>query len=254
MIEFEKSYKIPVYDTDFNGKLYLHSLLNYVQDIASEHAEKLGFGRDDLSSGNRFWILSRLYLVIYRMPDWRETIMLKTWPRGTEGLFALRDIEIRDSEGQMIAAAATSWVIVDIKTRRPCRPDYLLEGINKEFPGNRSLPRNAGKVSPAGDAAETAPTFRVKISDLDVNLHVNNVKYIQWVYDTMPLSFLSATQPASIEINYLAESVADDMVYVSSDSRAMGNNCINYSVIREGDGKELCRIMIEWKPASNEKV
>ncbi|MBE0676867.1 MAG: hypothetical protein IH591_19585, partial [Bacteroidales bacterium] len=195
MVEFEKSYKVPVYDTDFRGKLYLHSLLNYIQDIASEHAELLNFGRDDLQQGNRFWILSRIYVVIHRMPEWREVVSLRTWPRGTEGLFALRDIEIRDEEGIIIAAATTSWVIVDIASRRPCRPDYLLEGMNREFPGNTALPRNAGKVSPTSDACNTAPPFRVKPADLDVNLHVNNVRYIQWVYDTMPMRFVSTTIP-----------------------------------------------------------
>ena len=86
MTVYDKTYRIPVYDTGFDGKVYPHSMLNYIQDIAAEHAELLGFGREDLLASNRFWILSRLLAEFYRIPVWGETINLKTWPRGTEGL------------------------------------------------------------------------------------------------------------------------------------------------------------------------
>ena len=49
------------------ARLNLYSLFNYLQDIASDHAVKLGFGRDDLMRENRFWVLSRMYAEIDRM-------------------------------------------------------------------------------------------------------------------------------------------------------------------------------------------
>ena len=59
LLQFEKEYRIHVYETGPDGKLNLYSLFNYMQDIASDHAIKLGFGRDDLMRDNRFWVLSR---------------------------------------------------------------------------------------------------------------------------------------------------------------------------------------------------
>jgi len=249
--EFEKRYRIPVYDTDFRGRLFLHSLFNYVQDIAAAHAEILKFGREDLQKNNRFWILARMYASINAMPSWGEEITLRTRPLGVDGLFALRDVGLSDSNGSVIAAVTTSWVVVDITSRRPVRPDTLPDLASREFSGNQPLIRNAEKIGPPADGCPVTELFIVKPSDLDVNLHVNNVKYIQWMYDTIPVSYLSEHVPVSAEINYLSEAVEGDSVRVKYEIPGSGNNRIHCSVIRESDSRELCRIMTEWIPVAN---
>ncbi len=87
-LQFEKEYRIHVYETGPDERVNLCSLFNYMQDIASEHAVKLGFGRDDLMKKNHFWVLSRMYAVISDRPFWDETIIVKTWPNGTDNVFA----------------------------------------------------------------------------------------------------------------------------------------------------------------------
>ena len=251
MVVFDKKYRIHVYETGFDGKVYLHSMLNYMQDIASEHAGILGFGREDLMASNRFWILSRLLAEFYRLPAWGETINLRTWPRGTEGLLALRDIEVTDEAGKIIAAASTSWVIVDADTRRPCRPDAEPSLRNLDFPESSALNRNASKVAPpSGDTEESLP-FQVKPSDLDLNLHVNNVKYIQWIMDTMSVAFLSSGRIVSLEANYLAEGIEGDEIRIRKEVQREENNSLRCSVIKSSDGRELCRIMIGMESAGN---
>jgi medium-chain acyl-[acyl-carrier-protein] hydrolase len=253
MLEFEKKYRIPVYDSDFMGRLSVASFFNYIQDIASEHAELLHFGRDDLQKSNHFWILARLRAEIRSFPKWGETVILRTWPRGTEGLFALRDIEVRLENGDIIAGATTSWVIVDALSRRPQRPDVLLKRMNLEYPDKRTTLHNAGKIDLNGDVPVNSPEFYVRPSDLDVNFHVNNVKYIQWVTDTFPTAFLSCNTVVSLDVNYLSESIEGNKVIIHSKGPLLENNCSHHSVIRVDDGKELCRILIQWQPVPNEK-
>jgi len=255
MIEFEKRYKIPVYDTDFQGKLSIFSLFNYIQDIASEHAEILHFGRDDLQRNDQFWILSRVYAEIKSFPIWGETLILRTWPRGTDGMFALRDIEIMSEKGELIAGATTSWVIVNAKSRRPQRPENLLERMNLEFPSSRATTRNAAKImhTPTGDSGQSGP-FYVMASDLDVNYHVNNVKYIQWAYNTRTVRFLTTHIATSVEVNYLSEAVEGNKIIIESRNPEGENKCSTHSVIRIDDGKELCRLWICWHQTPNQKV
>ena len=102
--QFEKAYKIPVYDTGPDGKLNLFSLFNYLQDVASEHASRLNFGRDDLLRNNHFWVLSRIVAEICLWPVWEETIIVRTWPRGTDKLFAIRDYQVSYPDGRHIAS------------------------------------------------------------------------------------------------------------------------------------------------------
>jgi len=255
MTEFEKKFKIPVYDTDFQGRLSIISLFNYIQDIAAEHAELLHFGREDLQSKNQFWILSRLYIEIKSLPAWGETIILRTWPRGTEGIFALREIDIMDEKGESIAGATTSWVIVDSSTRRPVRPGEMLVKFNMEYPVKQAASRSADKVAltPSRFPSKSAQ-FSVKASDLDVNLHVNNVKYLQWAYNTRSVQFLSTNDAVSVEVNYLAEAVERDQIILLTQDTTEENNCSLHSVIKSDSEKELCRILICWHQSSNKKV
>jgi medium-chain acyl-[acyl-carrier-protein] hydrolase len=248
--QFEKEYKIPVYDTGPDGKLSLYSLFNYFQDIASEHAVRLKFGRDDLMRDNRFWVLSRIAADMYLWPEWEEIIIVRTWPRGTDKLFAIRDYEVLYPNGRHIASGSSSWLIIDRTTKKIQRPDELLSRFNPEATVKNSLGRNAGKVEPATDPGQKSDAFTIKVSDLDVNLHTNNVRYIKWVIDTYDLNYILDHKPVSLEVNYLAESICGEKIFIRSN-RENNTASFNHSVIRYTDDRELCRMRIDWKDCSH---
>jgi len=248
--QFEKEYKIPVYDTGPDGKLSLFSLLNYLQDIASEHAARLNFGRDDLLRANHFWVLSRIVAYIDLWPVWEETIIVRTWPRGTDKLFAIRDYQVQYPDGRHIACGSSSWLVVDITTKKIQRPDETLTRFNSEISMKNSLGRNAEKVAPLKENGIKSDSFRIKVSDLDVNLHTNNVRYIKWVTDTYDLNYIMDHAPISLEVNYLAESVCGEEVFIISE-RENNSSSFIHSVMRSSDNKELCRIRIDWKDCSH---
>ena len=247
LIQFEKEYTIHVYEIGPDGKLSLFSLFNFLQDIPAEHAVKLRFGRNDLMKENRFWVLSRILANISLWPEWEEKIIVRTWPKGTDKLFALRDFEIVYPDGRHIASASSSWLVVDRTTKRIQRPDNLLTRFNSELQVKNALGRNAGKIDPSSRDGTVSDVFRVKISDLDVNLHTNNVRYIRWVTDTYDLDFKINHLPVSVEVNYLAESKWDEEIFVRSSSVEDNGISYNHSVIRSVDKNELCRVRIEWK-------
>ena len=146
---FEKVYRIHVYETRPDGKLDLYSLFNYMQDIASVHAVKLGFGRDDLMKDNRFWVLSRMYAVISQWPSWEDSITVRTWPNGTDRLFALRNYEVTYQDGRHIASGTSSWLILDQSTKKVQRPDSVLAHYYPDLQPNRSPIRYGTKLDPA---------------------------------------------------------------------------------------------------------
>src|SRR5665811_73663 len=146
LLQFEKEYRVHVYETGPDGKLNLYSLFNYMQDIASDHAIKLGFGRDDLMRDNRFWVLSRIYAVVNKWPLWEDSIILKTWPNGTDKLFALRNYEVRYPDGRHIASGTSSWLILDRTTKKVQRPDSILSGYNFDLHSENSPIRYATKI------------------------------------------------------------------------------------------------------------
>jgi medium-chain acyl-[acyl-carrier-protein] hydrolase len=246
-LQFEKDYRIHVYETGVNGQVNLYSLFNYMQDIASDHAVKLGFGRDDLMRDNRFWVLSRMYACITEYPLWEETITIRTWPNGTDKLFALRNYEVIYLDGRKIASGTSSWLILDRTTKKVQRPDTVLTQYNPTIQPENSQLRYASKIEPSAEDGVKSPVYRIKVSDIDVNLHTNNVQYLKWVCDTYSLDFVTRNVPQSAEINYLAESHFDEEIYIRTSSDKVCNIFYNHSIIRISDNKELCRILIEWK-------
>jgi len=247
LLQFEKEYRVHVYETGPDGKLNLYSLFNYMQDIASDHAVKLGFGRDDLMRDNRFWVLSRIYVEIEHWPEWEDKIVLRTWPNGTDKLFALRNYEVFYSDGRHIASGTSSWLILDQTTKKVQRPDSALERFSPNLHTGSSPLRYALKLDPAKDDGQLSPLFRIKVSDLDVNLHTNNVRYLKWVNDTYDLDFMMNNKPQSAEINYLAESRFGEEIQIKTSLQNENGSFHNHSIFRTDDNKELCRIRIEWE-------
>jgi medium-chain acyl-[acyl-carrier-protein] hydrolase len=253
MSEFEKDYNVHVYETGANGKLTLPGLFNYLQDIASTHAEKLNFGRNDLLKNNHIWVLSRMYAVISELPDWNDIITVRTWPSAIDKILALRDFEVYNHKRVTIASATSSWAIIDHTTKRVQRPDDIIANFHSSFNIKRSLTRNASKLETVPKDGYLSPMFKVKFSDLDVNLHVNNVKFLQWVTDSYPLDFIINNTPGSVEINYLAESMCGDEIKVLVSQETLQTNIWNHSVLRINDNRELCRIRIDWNPCNGKK-
>lgn len=252
--EFEKDYVVHVYETAANGKLTLPGLFNFLQDIASDHAEKLNFGRNDLLKNNHIWVLSRIYAVIDKLPAMNDTVTVRTWPSAIDKILALRDFKVLDQNGLHLVSATSSWAIIDRSTKRIQRPDDVISNFHSSLNIERSLQRNAAKLEPVAAGGYLTPMFQVKFSDLDVNLHANNVKFLQWVTDAYPLDFVIANSPVSVEINYLAESMCGDelKILVSQDNEV--TDFWNHSVIRVNDNRELCRIRIEWNSCNKKKV
>ncbi len=247
LLQFEKEYRVHVYETGPEGKLNLYSLFNYMQDIASDHAVKLGFGRDDLMRDNRFWVLSRIYAVITEWPVWGDSIIVQTWPNGTDKLFALRNYEVRFPDGRHIASGTSSWLILDLTTKKVQRPDSILSQYNFNLHNELSPVRYAAKIDPAAENGQVSPLFRIKVSDLDLNLHTNNVRYLKWACDSYSLEFVMNNEPQSAEINYLAESRFDEEIMIRTSVENQNDSFCNHSIFRTNDNKELCRIRIEWK-------
>jgi acyl-ACP thioesterase len=246
-LQLEKEYPIHVYETGPDGRLSLFSLFDYLQDAASDHAVRLGYGNEDLMKQNNFWVLSRIYGEILRVPQWGEKLIIKTWPRGTDKLFALRDFDVRDGKAEMVALATSSWLIIDMTTRKVQRPDNTLSKYKDARLGGNALPRNANKLFPVALNGQPDIRFNVKVTDLDVNLHTNNVRYLKWVIEYYKLDFIMNHLPVSVEINYLAESRYNEEVAIITSCENENSITFNHSILRMTDNTELCRIRIVWK-------
>jgi acyl-ACP thioesterase len=200
---------------------------------------------------NRFWVLSRIYAEITHMPEWEDSIIVKTWPNGTDKLFALRNFDVSFPDGTHIASATSSWLILDMTTRKVQRPDNILSKFYSDLHPNHSPIRYASKLESPSGGNHSSRLYTIRVSDLDINLHTNNVKYLSWVSDSYDLDFIMKNFSRSVEINYLAESQFNEEIVIKTTEEMINGPVYSHSIFRTSDNKELCRLRIEWNHINN---
>ncbi len=196
-------YKINTSDVDTNKRCRAFSFMSHAQEIAYMHATAIGFGYSELLKSNSVWVLSRMDVRFLKSPVWDDVVEMETWHKGRDGVFSLRDFEVRNAgTGELLIASTSSWLIMDIGTRRLLRPEHVLgdKGLSTALERD-AVPEHCGKLrSPSG--MELVREKEVLYSDLDFNMHVNNAKYIEWAFDSISPEILMHSSIDSYSINF----------------------------------------------------
>lgn len=213
MLKYTRKITIPCYDADASWRLKPTSFMNYAQEAAGNHAVHLGFGYDDLIATNTAWILSRVHVEFPDAPRWREEVTLNTWHKGLNRLFFLRDFVITDSEGKERVKATTSWLVLNLETRRLVRDPKLME--EGTVCTEHVIETPADKVQMPKDVeAEHVMDHAVAYSDVDMNAHANNAMYMQWAMDAVDYAIASARPVKEFTINFNHETKSGDVVSI----------------------------------------
>lgn len=213
MIKYTEKHTIPCYDTDAAWRLKPTSFMNMAQEAAGRHAVYLGFGYDDLIKNNTAWILSRVHVEFPDTPKWREEITLNTWHKGLNRLFFLRDFVLTDNDGKERVKATTSWLVLNLETRRLVRDPKLLE--EGTVCNENALETPADKVQMPKDLEpELVRTHLVSYSDIDTNGHTNNAMYMQWSMNAVGYDITSSRPVKEFTINFNHETKAGDEVEI----------------------------------------
>lgn len=233
---------IRCYEVGSSGVTTPTAFADFFQEAASNNARTLGFPGERLWAQGMAWVLTRLSITVDRYPVAGETISIRTWPSTHERNVAQRCYEAYDAQGNQIAQATSAWMVIDFASRTMVPiPDFVTEGYPKNQPACRPFATRA--VPKLRDAASTS-SIRTRRSDLDMNGHVNNARYADWVLEAVPDSFLAGHEPVLTDITFRAECGAG--ITLTTSCSATTDNETLHSVCQE-DGTELCRARILWR-------
>lgn len=211
--KFSRDIDIPCYMVDKSYNLRPNCFMDICQEMALDGAEKLGFGYSTLFPQDMAWVLSRMHFHFHRAPKWQEEGKITTWHKGVNGLFYVRDYELRISD-ELCVSATSSWVIINLKTRAMERPEVMCQ-IADPTPQDEShaIETLAPKVRmPRGVEVRKVAEHLAAYSDLDINGHVNNTRYVAWAMDCIDPE-VSGTRPVNdISINFAREIHEGDTV------------------------------------------
>jgi acyl-ACP thioesterase len=230
-----QSYAVNTIVVNAQKRLGLVGLLGILQDVAWAHVDHLGHGYEATMDAGAIWILSRQKLVVADWPMWGDQLTVRTWVRPVRGPLVQRDYEMLVGE-RKVGECVAAWLALDVRTRRPVRP--AVAGAQLRCRQDYALVLTPEKIALRQDLAEAAQ-FRVRNSDLDMNGHVNNTRYAQWILDSASPEAYRARRVVRYEVNFLTEVQVGDAVAIDSatlQAPSNGEASLHFQGRRLSDG------------------
>ena len=209
-------FSVRSYECGADARATLPTICNYLQEAASVNAEHLGFSKSDFDSAgeNISWVLTRLVVKMSRYPMWKDEVTVETFPRGGRRIVAWRDFVLTGADGEELGRASSEWMLIDLASRKVVAiPEAVFAAANTvRTPvfGDEPFPKLRWECSVA---STDALVFRARRGDIDLNGHVNNVHYVEWLMEGRP----DAACPCrELDIVFKSETLAGEEVYVES--------------------------------------
>lgn len=237
-------YKIRSYEVDHHQEASLSTICDYFQEAAGLHAQELHFDITDLQKKGLTWILYKMQVNVQEFPKRWESVWVTTWPSTGDGIRAYRDYELHDDSGKLLAAGLSQWMVLDIKKRKPVKiPDELMSSRFKTDQHVLEL-HKSNIPGITGIGAEQVTT--ASVNDLDMNRHVNNVRYIDWITGYNVSEGLKDKKCKKIVIQYASETKAGDKIYLSSAAHKGQENEFSCSLFKNDAETVIANAITVW--------
>ncbi|ETR72751.1 MAG: Acyl-acyl carrier protein thioesterase [Candidatus Magnetoglobus multicellularis str. Araruama] len=239
--KFQKEYMIRYSETGANGRITCPNILNYFQDIGSDHAGILGISAFDLIQQNMAWVIYKMQLRIKHYPKWDTPFTLSTWRYPYRKLYEIRAFEGKNNDNQVLFSGKCSWVMINLSNKKPVRLDrHLPKSLLNNYV---EINHNFLPIAPL-DRNDWSTHMAVRMHHLDFNQHVNNTIYLQWAIESVPLDIQTRMLPCDVDIQFIGDAHLGDSLTCYSqqiDSQPTFRHQIMHME------KELTWIQTLWK-------
>ena len=200
--KYKGSCQVTIDKCSVNSKIRITDLLNLLQAVAGKHSDLGGMSYFDMQQNNQAWVLSSMRVEIENLPQWHETIEIETWIESLSGIKSIRDFDVFLNDEKIIGVNSL-WVVLNTEKRKP-EAIAISHNHLEKYPEKKATLKKFDKID-LSQNVELVSHHKVVFSDLDALNHVNNVKYIEWCLDCLPIEILEKNRIKAIDINYLKE-------------------------------------------------
>lgn len=184
---FEREYYLRTADFDPGMNLLPTAILDLFQDVAGCHSIEMGCGLFDLIKINQAWVLVNAKYTILKKVKMFSKVRVKTWPLAPRGVRYQREYVIYDEDGERAVIGSQTWTVIDIVNRKILLASNVYDGLNGIYLEEKSYAERLPRIpqTPTDNAVQS--DIKIVASDLDINAHVNNIRYAKFVYDVANL-------------------------------------------------------------------
>ncbi len=202
-------------DCDFTGRWRASEICVAMQELAGDHSTILGAGYRALKQKNLAFALTRIELHMQKYPCMGEKVVCRTWAAPVMKWMFPRYFIFESESGEQLGYAGTIWVLMDLNERKMVPPSALDAPIpTASCKPPLRMPAKAASMKGEGIAVEHMPLY----SELDVNGHVNNTKYVQWMCDSLGAETMGDHFIDSLIVNYAHEVLPTHPVTLRTES------------------------------------
>ncbi|KAJ7299846.1 hypothetical protein O6H91_Y139900 [Diphasiastrum complanatum] len=219
---YRQIFVIRSYEVGFDKMASIETFANLFQ-IALNHASGIFDSMGDAMGSSHammkhrlIWVITKLHIQVDRYPLAGDVVEIDTcmgWS-GKNGV--RRDYVVRDyNSGEILCTSTSSLVIINRDSRRISRipndvRDELSSYLFDTYLLKDDLSQRIAKMDecPLYIKKDLVP----KLHDIDSNRHVNNVKYIQWLLESVPQHVLVAYDLRSMTMEFRKESSDQDII------------------------------------------
>ena len=230
---------------DFSGSLFMGHLGNHLLNAADFHSNDRGYGMNTLAPQHRTWVLSRLAIEMQDMPKAYDRFFVETWVESAMKYFTSRNFAIESDEGRILGYGKSVWAMIDTQTRQPVDIFTINDGLISEYvEAEKPCPiRKSGRVK-VDDTAQLVRTIGTFYNDVDINGHINSIKYIEHVLDLFDVEWYKQHRLKRLDIAYVAETYHGDRLAFYLKETSPLNYVVKIVKIQKDtqENVEVCRV------------
>ena len=201
---YSEKYIIKYSDIGKSNKLSLRCLTNYLQEAACAHSNLIGYGLNDIPTTHVAWLLLDWKVKMFSHPKHREEITINTWPKSFEKFYSYRDFEIVDGNNNIIGLASSKWLLFNTENKKI---EKVSDTIANSFGiVNKNVFKDYLDEKPKEPVSSNLNfVYEIQRRDIDTNGHVNNLHYIDYALEALPVEVYNSNEFDNMEIYYKKE-------------------------------------------------
>ena len=207
---YSSNYKIGLDDIGVNNEISNKAILRIMEDVSGFHSASIGYGLFEIETKKRAWMILDWKMKVIKRPKYMDDIKAETWSRKVERLYAYRDFQLKDKDGNIIAIATSRWIFVDTDRRRPVRLTSDISDLYESEPDKCVFEEEIEDVKCENYLFEK--DYYIQRRDIDMNEHMHNLNYLDMAYEILPEDIYKSKVFDNVRIVYKKEIVYGEKV------------------------------------------
>ena len=208
------TYKVEPQSLDFTTRLKSPALIMSALNAAGAAAHNKGFDYVDMEQDDNTWVLSRMAIEVQYRPRQYSDYEIETWISGYNRLLSTRNFRIYDEEGRQFATMTSMWAMLNVKTRSAVDLTRTADVHDKYMV--QEEPPCAAPCRLRGVSGGEEFRHTVRYSDIDFNRHMNTIRYVEIIFDHLPIEAIAEDRPFRLDLHFLREAVYGEVLTIAT--------------------------------------